>query len=305
MTEVLNHQWDPRRPDWKADGEAVDPSTPTLSITENPGYENWQAGAEHMGTLRQGGDCMCCHQVQDTFWSEIKLKSNRFLPNLEYLIWPPLTNVGFELEDEYESLVQNIVPDSFASQTSLQAGDRMGVVNSKRIFSATDLRATIHNFDGRIGRRIYAARSGDYVSSTLTIKAGDWRRYDLSWRHSIYESVVSSHPGFIPEEVTDGTKSKLGLSGKLALKPVIGKASPAWQAGVRPDQIIYEYIDKNGEMTPYQFMFNFKLTAPVGSKRYISVGPADGKGPGRKLNIPALSIFDVPPEAFSMLEEEQ
>ncbi|MBD3672575.1 MAG: hypothetical protein HUJ26_03520 [Planctomycetaceae bacterium] len=303
MTEVLNHHWDPRRLDWKADGEPVDPTTPPLSITENPAYEMWKAGAEHMGTLRKEQQCMCCHQVQDTFWSEIKL-TTQFLPHIHYVIWPPEENVGFILQDDHRIALQEVMPDSFASKTSLQAQDRIGVITNKRVFSGTDLRVQLHTYEGRSGRTIYAVRGGDYLDTSLSLQTGNWRRYDLSWRKSIYESVISSHPGFIPQEVNEGTKSKLGLSGKLALKPLVGKASPAWAAGIRPDQIIYEYVEDTTEMTPYQFLFNFKMTAPVGAKRFLSVGPADGKGPGRKVNIPALSIFDVPQEAFSMFEEK-
>jgi hypothetical protein len=49
MTSVLNHHWDPRRPEWNADGEAVPSTIATRSIAENSGFQKWKAGAEYLG----------------------------------------------------------------------------------------------------------------------------------------------------------------------------------------------------------------------------------------------------------------
>jgi len=72
MSAVLDHHWDPRREDWNADGEVVPISTPMRSIADNPEFQKWKSSVNYLGDLKNDGQCICCHQMQDVLWTEKK-----------------------------------------------------------------------------------------------------------------------------------------------------------------------------------------------------------------------------------------
>ena len=298
MTSVLNHHWDPRRADWDADGEAIPDSTPIQSVTENPGYNSWKEGATYLGNIRDSGKCMCCHQVQDVFWSERNL-SQKFQPSADYWIWPPAESAGIILKSQADGTVTEVLSNTPADRSLLKAGDRIGVIDQQRVFSSADIRASLNQV---AEFEFYVAQDQNISRYKFPERATHNRGHDITWRTSIEESVLGSHPGFLLEPASKPVRSKLELEGRMALRPLVGNDSPAWKAGVRSNQVIVRLEEMGEDFTPKQFMVAFKMTA-IGSKSSITVRNLDNPGLAERIELEAISILDLPPEAIQMMKE--
>jgi hypothetical protein len=300
MTAVLDHHWDPRRDDWTADGDEVAASTPGQSISENSGYAPWKKGAEYLGNLKDSGRCMCCHQVQDVFWSEQNL-NDQFHPSADYWIWPPAESTGIILENASNGAVSEVVPNSRADRSLLKAGDRIGVIDQKRVFSPADIRSYLNQV---AAFEFYVAQNQHVVRYKFPEQSSHNRGHDITWRTSIEESVLGSHPGFLLEAASKSARAKLQLEGRMALRPLVGNDSPAWNDGVRPNHVIVRLEELGEDFTPRQFMVAFKMTA-IGSKSSITVRNLDMPGLAERIEIEAISILDLPPEAIQMMKDRQ
>jgi hypothetical protein len=308
LSSVLDHHWDPRRPDWKADGEEIPGSVPSVSILDNPGYAKWRQGAEYLGNLRAEGHCMCCHQVQDVFWCEDDL-AHEFRSVDDYWIWPPPEKVGLSFDREASSKLAAVEPGSLGEKLDFQASDRIGTIIGRRVFSATDVRAMIQEFVhphatwSDIDQDVHLVRHGEIQKKNLLTQGVLWANYDVLWRTSIKESVLASHPGFLVQQADDDTRRKLNLIGRMAFFPQLGQQSPAWQTGLRPGQLIVSCGPRTERFTPEEFYFFYKMNLPVGARADLSIRYGEGWKSVRKLQIPAISVLDLPPEAIQMIKQ--
>lgn len=303
LSRVLDHHWDPRRPKWNADGPVIPAETPARSIVQSPGFDRWRKGAEYLGTLRNNGECMCCHQVQDTLWVEEDLK-REFRVTEDFWLWPPPANTGLNFESEATPLVTDLSPGSFAEKVRFQSGCTIGVTDEKRVFSTTDVRAAINTLRGPSGLKTYAALNGSVIPSALGITNGAARDYDLTWRTTIAESVLAGHPGFLPARVSRRLRKDLKLENRLALMPnVITSGSPAWERGVRPNQVITQLGEITRDLTPEEFLFLFTLNHQVGSQARLTVRREDARWQPAQFEIPSISVLEIPPEMLRVEAE--
>ncbi len=126
--------------------------------------------------------------------------------------------------------------------------------------------------------------------------------YDLTWRQSINQSVLASHPGYLVEPLDEATRKKLNLVGRMAFRPLIGPQSPAWKSGVRPDRIIVTLGASAEDLTPHEFYFSYRIRVVVGGKFKLTI--LDNNG-AKIIRPYSISILDLPPEAIQMMKDRQ
>jgi hypothetical protein len=214
----------------------------------------------------------------------------------DFWLWTPPANTGLDFAGEALPKVSQVTAGSFAARANTQPEALFGIVDERRIFSTTDVRAAISSIEGRQSLKVYGALAGKVVPSTLGVSDGAGKAYDLTWRTSIAETVLAGHPGFLPAPVSAQLRNDLSLQNRLALTPDVAEGTPAWQSGVRPDQVIIKLGEIGSDLTPGQFLFLFKLNNQVGSLARLTVRRGDANWQPAQLEIPSISVLEIPPE---------
>jgi len=161
------------------------------------------------------------------------------------------------------------------------------------------VRAAVNSIEGRQTLRGHAALNGQVVPLTLGISDGARQTYDLTWRTSIADSVLAGHPGFLPAPVSDRIRNELNLKGRMALSPAdVAEGTPAWESGVRSNQVIIKLGEVTNDLTPEQFLFLFKVNNQVGSLARLTVRRGDANWQPAQLEIPSISVLEIPPETL-------
>ena len=124
-------------------------------------------------------------------------------------------------------------------------------------------------------------------SGRLAVTDG-WRQTDISWRWSL--RGLEPSPWVDGEDLSAAQKRELGLAQKqLAFYQSPFVATPARQAGIRPNDVIIGIEGKRLEMTARQFFVYIKLNYKVGDRVAYNI-LRDGK----RLDIP-LTLTSRPP----------
>ncbi len=302
LQRVLEHWYDPRRTDWRRDASApVGVRIVGETIATSPFYSQWRDKAAPLEHLRTQANCACCHQVRDALW----MAQTRFDRLLEWWIWPAESVLGITFSESDPLTIAAVAAKSPAESAGLRPGDRIGGVRHSLafsnwpLFSRTDFRAVIHNLPWEDGQlTLVVLRDGALVDARISIVNNpQWRRYDLTWRKSLSESIFASHPGFLPTQTDAAIRKRLGLSETegMAIVPVIGPGSPNFRRGLTPETVLVKlaYVDDN--LSNDKFLAMFNILVPPGSQSPVEVINTR-TGERKRFLIQGLSIFDIPKE---------
>jgi hypothetical protein len=133
-------------------------------------------------TLKAGGSCIHCHQVNEFRWRADKLQGTFSKESL----WgyPLPENVGLTLDVDRGNLVKAVAPDAAAHKAGLQAGDVLEMVNGVATISQADVQWGLFNapVEGRFS--IQFRRYGQPQTGTIEVVRG-WKRTNNIWRASV------------------------------------------------------------------------------------------------------------------------
>ena len=95
------------------------------------------------------------------------------------------------------------------------------------------------------------------------------------------------------------------MQDRLALMPdVIEMGTPAWERGIRSNQVIIKSGEISRDLTPEQFLFLFKLNNQVGSQARLIVLREDANWKPAQIEIPSISVLEIPSELLNIKPEE-
>ena len=102
LRRVLDHHYDPRRPEWDIDGDAPNPQDVGVYPADLPGYDSWFSNRGE-----GAADCIHCHQVSEIL-RQPALDNGQFDTQTDLAVWPLPENVGIELDRDHGVLVKNV-----------------------------------------------------------------------------------------------------------------------------------------------------------------------------------------------------
>ena len=266
LERVLDHHADPRRAAWDVDGAAPDLSAPVQTPEDLPGYAAWRARSPDAAAQ----SCLHCHQVAEIL-REPALDDGTFDKRRDVQVWPLPENVGIVLDRDDGLLVTEVLPESPAARTGLEAGDRLGAAGDRRLFGQADLRGVLHRLPMRATElRLVWSRGEQILEGTLELEPG-WRATVLDWRMSISQGNIGPSPGF-PFPLR-GPREGVA-KGRMSVTPFFGKdaaRSTAFAAGLRPHHVIVAVNGESPDLFGRSFLVWFRLEHEHGQEVTLSV----------------------------------
>lgn len=221
--------------------------------------------------------CIHCHEVYD-FRRDWLTKQGKWSQD-ELWVYPPPANVGLAVARDRGDLVEKVAAGSPAAQAGLKPGDVLREVNGYPIASYGDLQYALHRAPKQGGVAARWQRQGELLTGKFELKAG-WRKSDISWRGSMWGVEPKAH--VYGRDLTAAEKAKLGLGPKqLAFSQGSYVPPPAYQAGIRANDVILGADGKHLEMTMLQFNVWVRLNYQVGDRIVYNVIRG-----GKKLDVP-------------------
>lgn len=144
--------------------------------------------------LGYAGSCVRCHMVNEALLAQ-KRKDGKFERG-DFWLYPPPQNVGLTLDRTEGNKVAAVKEGSFAAKAGLKAGDHLRTANGSRVLSRADLEFVLNGLAPKSQLKIEAERDGKPVAATFDLD-GDWRRWDTSWRKSVW--ITSWRTPFVRE----------------------------------------------------------------------------------------------------------
>lgn len=207
------------------------------------------AKPEEMSLLKKNHrGCIHCHQVKEYSLLQA-FHDGRFGRELLFT-FPLPESLGFEINRKFGHRIANILPESAAAKTGLQAGDEIAQISDVPIRSELDIRWALHRLPQTavnvsvLVRRLNVRDSSspkltnsELVPIDITLPAR-WREGELSWRKSSRSVPVDW--GFRAASMTasqrrEGNFSADGLAIQiLSVKP----RGLAAEVGLHKDDVI-------------------------------------------------------------------
>jgi hypothetical protein len=276
LNRVLNHHYDPRRPNWDIDGPAPDLAAKPNTPTDLAGFKNWSARLQGHGHGERL-ECIHCHQVQEIMHQGAKDAGN-FDKLRDLNVWPYPENVGMTVERDDGLLITSVKDSSPAATAGLKAGDSLGAAAGRRLFSQADFRAALHRLPmtGPASIDVVYLRDGKVNQTKLELSDG-WRKANNSWRMSQVEGVVGAFPGFWPNDGAS-RREKLGIpKNAMAVAPFLPndenfrKNSPVYQAGLRGSDTIIAVDGQSPNLVGRPWSHWFRMQFEPGDEVKLTV----------------------------------
>jgi predicted metalloprotease with PDZ domain len=224
-------------------------------------------------------NCIHCHEVYD--FHRDWLTSQGKWSQEELWVYPPPANIGLTMSANQGDKVEYVGATSPAAQAGLKPGDLLVKVNGVPIASYGDLQYALHLAPKQGSIDASWKQKGKLLASKIELMAG-WRQSDISWRGSMWGVEPKAH--VYGRDLTVAEKGNLGLGPKqLAFSQGSYVPPPAYQAGIRANDIIIGADGKKLEMTMLQFNVWVRLNYKSGDMIVYNI-LRDSK----KLNIPML-----------------
>lgn len=239
---------------------------PYRTAMEMPGLKDKQKYAA--STTRR--NCIHCHNIHDAENAEAH-QSGKF--NFDMLYRYPLPqNVGLEIDAKQGIRVARVAKSSAAAETGLKPGESITHMDGQAITSIADMQWVLHHVPNKAAT---VTVTGDKTGKhTLELKPG-WKKYDISWRGSIWE--LSPVWSVWAPPLKDNEKRQRNLPAKdpALLVKWINQSRPSGQAaqrgGLRQGDVIVAVDGKPVAADHRQFCTHLKFNYKVGDTLPITV----------------------------------
>ncbi|MCR9200174.1 MAG: thioredoxin family protein [Planctomycetaceae bacterium] len=262
LRRILDHHYDPRRPQWKIDLPTGHASPTSAVPSESNAYRLLKAKQPWLNKPHeQYGSCIHCHQVADMLINE-SLEAGDFDVKQLTGRWPLPENVGILLDRDDGLLVSKVTAGSPAQAAGVQPGDRLGMAGGVRLFGQADFRGVLHRAGYGDDTIALAWKRGDQIlAGNLEVKPG-WRETNSSWRKSVYDGVYGPTMGFFPLRGPAAGKGK-GLSIRPFMGPQAAK-KPVFATGLRPGMEIVAIDGMTKDLPTRELITWFRLNHTAG-----------------------------------------
>lgn len=175
--------------------------------------------------------------------------------------YPLPENIGLILDIDRNTIVADAT--GAAAKAGLQPGDRILAVDGQRVVTPADITWALHNFKGG-SLKIAAERAGKTETVSMTLKGADWRKTNISWRQSWWDS--GPYIGIQGQDLAPEERKPLGLSAD-AMAIRVSQLDPRGSAsasGVREGDIIVGMEGRTYDMDAIEFQMHIRLKYKVG-----------------------------------------
>lgn len=182
--------------------------------------------------------------------------------------YPLPDNIGLELNVDRNTVVTQ--SGGSAAKAGVQPGDRILTVDGQRVVTPADITWALHNFKGGT-LRLTADRAGKTESFSMALKGADWRKTNISWRQSWWDS--GPYIGVTGQDLAPEERKPMGLSeDAMAIRVV--QVDPrgsgaAW--GLRQDDVIVGMENKPSDMDAIEFQMHIRLKYRTGDSLPLMV----------------------------------
>ncbi len=167
-------------------------------------------------TLGYGGSCVRCHMVHEAEMAQ-RRKEGKFKPG-DFWLYPLPENVGITLDRFKGDVVKEVQPDSFAARAGLKVGDLLRCGNGTRLLTRADLQFVLNGLEAKSTLNLVVERDGEEMPLTLDLD-GDWKRWDTSWRKSVYLTAMRTTFARALRPVSGDRRKALGIAdGDIGLR---------------------------------------------------------------------------------------
>lgn len=198
-------------------------------------------------TLGYGGSCVRCHMVHEALIAQRK-KDGKFTRG-DFWLYPPPENVGLTLDRFKGDVVREVKADSFADRAGLKAGDRLRSANGTRVLTRADLEFVLNGLETKSQLTLVAERDGREVTAALDLD-GDWRRWDTSWRKSVYVTMMRTPFGRALRPVSMERRQKLGIADRDLAFRLADVNDELRKTGFQADDVLVAFDGKR--RVPYK-----------------------------------------------------
>jgi hypothetical protein len=245
---------------------------PTIPTGKPSRPEDFEAARQ-----RPARSCIHCHHVNEFRRADLRQRGNWSVADLYQ--YPVPENLGFSVALEQGNRVRKVMPGSSADKAGLRPGDVLQTFGGVPVASFADLQHALHRVP-RTGDLSAVWTRGEKTASGSLLLTEGWRKTDLSWRWSL--KSLQPAPGLRGEDLTAEEKKALGLDPqRLAFRQGNFLGPEAQRAGVRQNDVILGYDDRELKMSARQFDVYVRLNCRPGQQIILNV-----LRDGRRLNLP-------------------
>jgi hypothetical protein len=188
-------------------------------------------------------------------------RAKKTLTEIDVYPFPMPDAIGMKIDvDEGNKVVS---ATGIAAAGGVKAGDVILTMQSAPILSVADMQWILHNAAAEQQLKVEVERDGKKERLNLSL-AGDWRKYDISWR----ESTWDLRPGMRLVPVPEPDRRAAGIAdGKLALAvKFVSNQGAAKKAGFAAGDIVVDWDGKSDAMTESELIALLRTKYAVGSK---------------------------------------
>ncbi len=210
---------------------------------------------------KRPGGCLHCHHAG--FYLRREEYSIGRLSKEMVWSFPFPQNVGIELDLDKNTIVKGVTEP--AVKAGIKEGDRILTVDGQRVVTPGDFNWILNSFKtGTL--KVGYERDGKNATASIELKGYDWRKTDITWRGSWWDS--GPNIGLQGDDLSDDEKKKLGIAADdLAFKIVRlfpkGSAQPA---GLKEGDIITGVDGKSDAMGEIEFQMHLRLAHRMGDQ---------------------------------------
>jgi hypothetical protein len=220
---------------------------------------------------RRPGGCLHCHHA-GFYLRQEEFSVGRIS---KQTVWPyPLPeNIGLTLDVDQNTVVT--AADGVAAKAGIREGDRVIAVDGQRVVTPADITWALHHFKGGT-LKMAVDRGGKTESVSTTLKGADWRKTNVLWRQSWWDS--GPFIGLEGEDLTPEERKPLGIAEEATAIRVVrldprGSAAPA---GVREGDVIVGVEGKPQDMEALELQMYIRLKYRAGDSLPLTL-LRDGK----------------------------
>lgn len=212
------------------------------------------------------GGCLHCHHAG------YYLRKEEFMVGRlnKETVWafPLPDNLGITLDIDRNTVVKE--SKDLAEKAGILPGDVITSVNGQRTLTPADIIWQLNAFKGGT-LKIVVDRGGKSVTTQMTLKGSDWRKTNINWRQSWWDSGPDL--GLDGEDLgADERKAKNLSAEAIAIRVTdVVKGGSAESSGVRADDIIVMVDREAKDMEPIELLMHVRLKYRSGDSMQMVV----------------------------------